>query len=322
MSDHPPIDPEVSAALAAQDLPPASMHPDDIQARRAESRAEPELLCRAGAITVENRSIPGPVDGPAIEITILRPAHLALGSPGPGILYIHGGGMVLGSRLSVDRAVLDAVETGFVVVSTDYRLAPEHRYPAAVEDCYAALTWTAENAAELRIAHDHLVIVGSSAGGGLAAATALLARDRHGPALSHQVLFCPMLDDREITASSRELQGEGRWDRIANHTGWSALLGDLHGTATVSYYAAPARATDLVGLPAAFIDVGDVETFRDEDIDYAARLARAGVPVDLHVWSGGVHGFTSLAPDAAISKDAMETRRRYFARIAAAVARR
>jgi acetyl esterase/lipase len=227
--------------------------------------------------------------------------------------------MVLGNnRVGADALAEWAEELGIVGVSVEYRLAPEHPHPAPVEDCYAGLVWTGKHADELGIDPSRLVIAGGSAGGGLAAGTALMARDRGGPALSHQMLMCPMLDDRGITPSSQELDGEGVWDRTSNLTGWTALLGDARGGPDVSPYAAPARAQDLAGLPATFIDVGSVETFRDEDIDYAARLSQAGVSVEFHMWPGGFHGFDGLAPQTALARAARAARLAYLRRALAA----
>jgi acetyl esterase/lipase len=177
------------------------------------------------------------------------------------------------------------------------------------------LVWTAEHAAELGIAPGRIVVAGASAGGGLAAALALLARDRGGPALAGQVLMCPMLDDRNDTPSSRQMAGLGVWDRSSNKTGWTALLGEGRGGPDVSPYAAPARADDLSGLPPAFIDVGSAETFRDEDVTYATRLWQAGGRAELHVWPGGFHGFDLLAPQAAISQEARAARLRWLRRL-------
>jgi acetyl esterase/lipase len=223
--------------------------------------------------------------------------------------------MVLGNnRFGADEMAGWVSEIGAVAVSVEYRLAPEHPHPAPVDDCYAGLVWTSKHADELGIDPSRLIIAGASAGGGLAAGTALMARDRGGPALSHQILMCPMLDDRGVTPSSQELDGEGVWDRTSNLTGWTALLGDARGGPDVSPYAAPARAQDLTGLPPAFIDVGSVETFRDEDIDYAARLSRAGVSVEFHVWPGGFHGFDMIAPQSALGQIARATRLAYLRR--------
>jgi acetyl esterase/lipase len=223
--------------------------------------------------------------------------------------------MILGTKeMGAELLALLAAEIGVVGVSVEYRLAPEHPDPAPVQDCYAGLVWTAEHADELGIDPDHIVIIGASAGGGLAAGTALLARDCGFPVLSHQVLICPMLDDRFGTPSSQELDGEGVWDRNANTVGWTALLGERRGGPDVSPYAAPARATDLSGLPRTYLDSGSVETFRDEAIDYAQRLCQAGVSVDLHVWGGGFHGFDAMAPHAAISRASVATRREFLER--------
>ena len=201
-----------------------------------------------------------------------------------------------------------AVQLGCVVVSVEYRLAPEHPHPAPVEDCYAGLVWTAKNAAELGIDPDRLAVGGLSAGGGLAAGTVLLARDRGGPALAFQLLVCPMLDDRNVTPSSHEFAEAVVWNRAANLFGWTALLGDAAGTDEVSPYAAPARATDLSGLPPAYIDVGELEVFRDECVDYAQRLVQAGVSTEFHLYPGAFHGFDGMIPDAEISRRAAAER--------------
>jgi acetyl esterase/lipase len=184
-----------------------------------------------------------------------------------------------------------------------------------VEDCYAGLVWTAAHAAELGIDADRIIIVGGSAGGGLAAAVSLLARDRGGPAVFGQMLMCPMLDDRNDTPSSLQMAGLGVWDHTANETGWTALLGDQRGGPDVSPYAAPARATDLSGLPPAFVDVGSAETFRDEDVAYATRIWQAGGRAELHVWPGGYHGFDGFAPQAALSLEANAARLRWLRRL-------
>jgi acetyl esterase/lipase len=326
VSTHPPFDPELSVAMAA--LPAWLLRPlraEDIPAQRElwaqRSPASDDALRRDGAVELEERQIPGPAGAPDLSVLILRPARGQGGQDGrdgqgralPGVYHTHGGGMVMGTNRSEDLA-LWVDEVGVVAVSVEYRLAPEHPHPAPVEDCYAGLVWTGEHCDELGIDPSRLIIAGASAGGGLAAGTALMARDRGGPALSHQMLICPMLDDRGITPSSQELDGEGIWDRTSNLTGWTALLGDARGGPDVSPYAAPARAQDLTGLPATFIDVGSVETFRDEDIEYAARLSRAGVSVEFHLWPGGFHGFDGLAPQTALAQAARATRLGYLRR--------
>lgn len=271
-------------------------------------------LSAGGAVHVEERTVPGAPNGPDITVLILRPATGT--GPWPGIYFIHGGGMVFGDRRSGVDMFLPLVATGkAVVVSVEYRLAPEHPHPAPVEDCYAALTWTAWNSVELQIDPGRLMIAGFSAGGGLAAGTALMARDRRYPQLSQQVLISPMLDDRCKTPSSQMLDRQGTWDRNDNLYGWTALLGDHTGRDDVSYYAAPARCLDLSGLPRTYIETGSAETFRDEALDFAIRLSQAGVLVDLHMWGGGNHGFDLCAPNASISRAAVATRSEFLNRV-------
>jgi acetyl esterase/lipase len=220
--------------------------------------------------------------------------------------------MIAGDERSDLPAVLDWVEqAGVVLVSVGYRLAPEHPYPAGVEDCHAALTWTAAHADELGI-DGRLVLAGASAGGGLAAATALLHRDRGGADLTGLMLICPMLDDRNVQAPVRPYE---TWSSVSNLTGWTALLGAARGGPDVPPYAAPARATDLSGLPPAFVDVGTADLFLDEDVAFAQRIWAAGGRADLHVWAGGFHGFEALVPDAAVSRAARAARITWLRRI-------
>jgi acetyl esterase/lipase len=314
----PPFDPELAAALEIIGATlPSSISADALAAMRAGMalmRVPAEELRRDGAFEVEERTVPGPPGAPGVSLLICRPA--GAGTPLGAVYHTHGGGMILGDNTSGVLEVLEWAERlRLVVVSVEYRLAPEHPHPAPVEDCYAGLVWTAENAAELGIDPGRLIVAGSSAGGGLAAALALLARDRGGPALAGQLLMCPMLDDRNDTPSSRQMAGRGVWDRTSNETGWTALLGGARGGPDVSPYAAPAREPDLSGLPPAFIDVGSAETFRDEDVAYATRLWQAGGRAELHVWPGGFHGFTMLAPQSALSREASAARIRWLGRL-------
>ncbi|HEY4455490.1 MAG TPA: alpha/beta hydrolase [Pseudonocardiaceae bacterium] len=269
---------------------------------------------RDGRYTVTERAVPGPVGAPDVPLLICLPANA---SAPVGLLYnIHGGGMIGGdAHIGLPNYLAMADELGVALVSVDYRLAPEHPHPGPVEDCYAGLVWTVEHAEELGIDPDRIVVMGGSAGGGLAAATALLARDRGGPALIGQLLACPMLDDRNESYSARQMAGLGVWDQAANGFGWTALLGDAAGGPDVSPYAAPARATDLSGLPPAFIDVGSAETFRDESVAYASRIWQAGGSAELHVWPGGFHGFSGAVPQAAVSQAATAAPRNWLRRI-------
>ncbi|MFJ3391736.1 alpha/beta hydrolase [Leifsonia aquatica] len=265
-------------------------------------------------VTWEDRVIPGPAGGPAVAVTIIRPVDAAPGAP--GALGIHGGGQVLGTRFFGTGELIDlAVRHGVVGVAVEYRLSPEHPGTAAGEDCYAALVWMAEHADELGIDPARLLVSGASAGGGLSAAVALMARDRGGPALAGQLLNCPMLDDRNRTPSSRQYDGIGAWDRNNNDTAWDAILGSDRFTDRVSPYSAPARAADLSGLPPAYVEVGAAEVFRDESIDYATRIWATGGEAELHVWSGAYHGFSGFSPDAIVSRAALDARDSWVRRV-------
>ena len=232
-------------------------------------------------------------DDPRVVVRVHRPK--AASGPLPCVYSIHGGGYVLGTY-AMDDARFDRLCPTFpcVGVSVEYRLAPETAYPGPLDDCYAGLRWTFEHAAELGITPDRVGIAGVSVGGGLAAALALLARDRGEVPVAFQLLECPMIDDRQTTSSSR-LDGLPIWSRESNEFGWRSYLGDLYGNADLPPYAAPARADDLTGLPPALVIVGGADGFRDEDIHYALRLNQAGVPTELHVLPGAPHGVQMFA---------------------------
>lgn len=250
-------------------------------------------------------------DGAALRLSWYhRPGA---GQPGGAALYLHGGGMIFGlDHLGAmyDLAVRDYVAaTGVPMLVVDYRVAPEHPHPTPVEDCYAALRWLADNAAGLGADPARLAVMGDSAGGGLAAAVCLLARDRGGPQIAQQLLVYPMLDDRTTTVDPQLLPFL-TWSYDDNATGWGALLGGTAGTGAVSPYAAPARAADLTGLPETYIDIGDLDIFRDEDLSYARRLCDAGVPTELHLHPGCPHAFEALAHGAEVSQRAIADRLR------------
>lgn len=232
-------------------------------------------------------------------------------APGSAALYLHGGGMIFG--LEHVGAVYDLVVRDYVAASgvplllVDYRVAPEHRHPIPVEDCFCALRWLSDNAAMLGVDPDRIAVMGDSAGGGLAAGVSLLARDRSGPAIAQQLLVYPMLDDRTATPDPH-IEPFLTWTYDDNVTGWGALLGRDAATDAAPAYAAPARAEDLSGLPETYLDVGDLDIFRNENIAYARRLADAGVPTELHVYPGCPHAFEVLARSAAVSQRVLADR--------------
>ncbi len=310
----PPFDLELAAVLAELGSTlPSTFTLEMLPAiRQAPTEVPPELLEEMG---LESRDVTiTSYDGALIEMTIVQ-AKGRTGT-GPGIFHTHGGGMVLGDRWSGAMASLPAVaKHNAVFVTVDYRLAPEFPDPTPIQDCFAGLRWTADHAEELGIDLDRLIIAGVSAGGGLAAGCALLARDQHGPKLAAQMLVCPMLDDRNETASSRQIDGIGVWDRGSNIMGWDALLGTRRGSDDVSIYAAPARATDLSNLPPGFIDCGSAEVFRDEVVAYATAIWAAGGPAELHVWPGGFHGFPALAPKSQLTQQAVAAQLNWLDRI-------
>ena len=247
-------------------------------------------------VTIEERTVPGP-DG-EIGIVIYRPPTPA---PRGGLLWIHGGGYIVGSGRNDPHGIGFAEHAGCTVVSVDYRLAPEATYKEAISDCFGALCWLAENADELGVDKARIAIGGASAGGGLTAALSLYNRDHGGPSLAFQLLIYPMLDDRHDTPSGHEITHPTVWNREVSLKAWKMYLGDEHGAARVSPYAAAARATDLSGLPPALVTVGALDLFRDENIEYAQRLMTAGAPTDLQVYAGMYHGAEMSAMEAAVS---------------------
>ncbi|MFI0980601.1 alpha/beta hydrolase [Streptomyces sp. NPDC021093] len=319
----PPFDPELDVVLRALNKESREpITPENLGARQrrdASARPRPTAgeLRGDGRFEVAELCVPGPPGGPDVTLVSARPA--GLDGPLPLLYYMHGGAMVMGNAWSVLPRILRewVLPLGMAVLSVEYRLAPRVRYPEPLEDCYAGLVWAAGHAAELGIDADRIVIGGKSAGGGLAAALALLARDRGGPGVMGQLLLCPMLDDRGSTFSSRQMSGLGVWDLTSHETVWKALLGDRYGAEDLPPYAAPSRAADLSGLPPAYIEVGSAEMFRDEDTAYAQAIWQAGGRAELHVWPGAYHGFDGMAPKAALSRDARDARTRWLRRLLA-----
>ena len=308
-------DPEIAAAL--ESLPPRQppLPVGEWRERRRRIDVMADGMVAAlpvpDGVTVEHDQAVAS-DGVRIALRIYRPLE---GATGAIVVYLHGGGHFCCGIETSDRACRGyAAASGATLVSVDYRFAPEHPYPTAVEDAYAALEWVAEHATKLGGLPRRVAIMGDSAGAGMAAGVALMARDRSGPHVSHQVLIYPMLDDRTV-APDPQLEPFLTWSYDDNATGWKALLGDRFGSDEVPPYAAPSRAEDLAELPPTYIEVGQLDAFRDEDVEYARRLALAGVEVELHVRPGTPHDFEVIAPHAATTRRAAADRARVLSAI-------
>ncbi len=287
----PMLDAVPAIALTAELLPLLRQRP-------AWVTANPADLART---QVEERLVPGSDNSPDVPIRIYRPTDSE--EILPVILHIHGGGFVSGSAKEMEGIHLPmAARLRCCLISVDYRLAPESPFPAAIEDCYAALAWVFGHCAVLGVDPSRIGVMGESAGGGLAAALALYARDRGEYRLAFQHLIYPMLDDRTcVTADPHPHTGHFVWNAASNSFGWSSLLGEEPGGDDVSCYAAPARANNLSDLPPTYIATGSLDLFLEEDLDYARRLSRAGVAVELHVYPGAFHAFNAW-PHARVSE--------------------
>jgi acetyl esterase len=302
------MDPELAAMV---DLLPQMDLSDPPAARRAFEELISAItfdIRGLESLAIDDRMVPGSEGDPHVPVRVYRPVSASTSASAanrvPGILMIHGGGFVIGSVAAEHAgAALTAIGTGAVVVSVDYRLAPEHPFPAGLHDCYAALAYLHAEADALGVDPERVALSGVSAGGGLAAATALLARDRGGPRVCFQMLQIPELDDRLQTGSMQTFVDSPMWNRPLAVQSWRAYLGPLYGTADMPAYAAPARADDLSGLPPAYISTAENDPLRDEGITYAQRLLQAGVSVELHQFPGTFHG-SALVTTAAVSKRA------------------
>jgi len=300
------LDPELATVLPFM----PSMDLSDVDRARQSLQQlveqSPRELAGADQLDVAEHLAPSVNDEPPVPVRVYRRRDLPHSAP--GILWIHGGGFVLGSveleHLSTAQLALDL---DVVVVSVEYRLAPEHPFPAGLDDCFAALVWTAEEAVDLGIDPGRLAVGGMSAGGALSAAVALRSRDQSGPELCFQLLGIPVLDDRLDTPSMLEFEDTPLWNRRLAIQSWAHYLGEplADGPAParehVSPYAAPAREPNLAGLPPAYVSTGELDPLRDEGIAYATRMIQAGVPVELHNFPGAFHG-SGLVTGATVSK--------------------
>lgn len=305
------LDPDVAAVLAAAGEVPPMPPAGDVAGRRAALNPMLEYFNNhvqpiAADVTITDHHV-STADGAQLLARWYQSPSRASAA---AVLYLHGGGMIVGSVPIFDGPVSRYVaSTGVSMLSLEYRLAPEHPHPTPVEDCYTGLCWLAEHAEQLGIDPGRIAIMGDSAGGGLAAGVAIMARDRGGPALVHQLLIYPMLDDRTATPDPYLAPLAG-WSYDDNITGWDALLGKGHEQRSIDAYAAPARLDDATGLPPAYVEVGQLDVFRDEDLAYARTLSRAGVPVEFHLYPGVPHEYDAIAPFAEVSQRARANRER------------
>ncbi len=309
------VDPEIVAILDV--FPSFQFTAEDLPRIRAEAAAMGAQMASGlpdfPDVEVTERRVPGPQGAPDVRVLVYLPKEAP--RPLPALLWIHGGGYIIGTADGDDQQAKQMVSrVGCAVVSVDYRLAPETPHPGPVEDCYAGLQWLHTHASELEVDPDRIAIGGASAGGGLAAGLGLLTRDRGEIPLAFQFLIYPMLDDRTVTTNDpHPYTGEFIWTPASNLFGWSALLGQEPGGADVSPYAAAARAESLSALPPTYIGVGALDLFLEEDLEYARRLIREGVPTELHVYPGAFHGFNMVAESGvsqAHNRDSMSALRR------------
>ena len=285
------LDPEIGDLVRS--LPVPDLDDNVLRDMRAFTFPGPEPI---DPVSRQEMVVPGTSGSAPLPVTVYAPAGRS--GPLPGVLAIHGGGYVMGDKGMYDGVFdLWCLDPGVVGVSVEYRRAPETPYPGALDDCFRAFQWMFANADVLGIDPFRIGVYGASAGGGLAAALALLARDRDDIDIAFQLLQYPMIDDRQATPSS-QINDLRLWSRRSNEFGWRAYLGNLYGTDDIPSYAAPARAEDLANLPPTYICVGALDGFRDEDIVYAQRLLQAGVPTELHVLPGAPHGFDSIGGSA------------------------
>lgn len=305
------LDPQVAAAMQplsalAVGMPSPSV--GDIASRR--------LTMEAGQVFMESKRVmPSDVKLTDLEAVAIDGDTVALrwyakdgSAPGSAVVYLHGGGMILSNVGLYDGTVARYVSaSGVPMLSVEYRYAPEFPGLTPVEDGYVALRWLSDHGAELGVEPRRIAVMGDSAGGGIAAGLALLARDRGGPEIAQQILVYPMLDDR-TTVPDPELVPFAGWTYDDNLTGWAALLGDGVGGPDVSPYAAPARMTEAVGLPPVYLEVGELDIFRNEGVEFARRTAEAGVSTELHVHPGVPHGWDFVAPEADVSQRSMADR--------------
>lgn len=309
----PPFDPELDEALKQFPGLPTFNRENLQEVRQMLNNMNPSKdILNDPELSHKEITIPGPVG--SLILSVFRRTNSS-GNPRPVMYFMHGGGMVLGDRFTIMMWCFDWVKLlDVVLISIEFTNAPENTVPQ-VDECLAGLNWVAEHHLEFGIDPGKIVVTGASGGGNLAAATALAARDRGGPRICAQLLVYPTLDDRMSTSSYKQFADKGLWLGEHSIASWDMVLGDRRGTKDVSVYEAPARATNLSGLPPTWLDVGSAELFRDEVVAYASKMWEDGGQVELHVWPGGWHSFDIFAPNSALAKICHETRLAWMKRV-------
>jgi acetyl esterase/lipase len=314
------LDAEVAAALHAMTSNPTSPRPalGDVKAHRDTLGANIKLMYDANypkedPSIIQKDFYTASADGHRVMV---RWYSLPGFEPGPAILFIHSGGTIIGKVTDFDNLLHHYVaKTGVPFLSVEYRLSPEVQYPKALEDVYAGLNWLHEHACELGVDTTRVAVMGESAGGLIAAALCIYAREKGGPAISKQLLVYPMLDDRSVKADD-EIRPFLVWRDVDNQTGWDAYLGsDVRGSEAVPATAAPARLVDAAGLPPVYIEVGELDLFREENVSYASKFWRAAIPAELHVFPDLPHGYDLMAPKAKATQEAFANRLRAIASV-------
>lgn len=299
MTTRPLVDREIAPLLDM--FPPIDLESAPIAELR-EKAGQAYAFMPPPPIAPEQLVIPSVHGGPDVAVYLYRPPEAKAGAG--AILHIHGGGMVMGSAQQIQSVPATlAMAAGVPVASVEYRLAPEHPFPAPQDDCHSALVWLAGQEEALGFDAGRIVVAGESAGGGLAAALAIMARDLGGPAIAGQLLTYPMLDHRtgsDACPYANPTTGEFIWTRASNRFGWRSLQGDYAADDDRRGWFSPSLAEDLSNLPPAYIATGSLDLFFDENLDYARRLTAAGVPVELHSYAGAIHAFNAV-PGAAIA---------------------
>ncbi|KAJ5613143.1 hypothetical protein N7510_006337 [Penicillium lagena] len=303
----------VAPIFAARANEPKPDAPDPLAVRAAVTAAFETMLSqlpRATEVEHSEHRVPS-YDGETIPVHRFWKKETETTTPAPALIHLHGGGMIFGSGdMFHNSCALTVQETGVQIFTVDYRLAPEHRFPTPVEDCYAALAWVHKNAEQFGIDRQRIGALGGSAGANLAAAITLMARDRGlSPGVAKQILVYPMLDDTNTVARPVR-DAAAIWTTTTNAMAWSTYLGDLYGSDHVSPYAAPARVVSVEGLPPTYLEIGTADIFLEETLKFASRLAAADIEVELHVHPGLPHGFEIYAPFIGATQRAMANRYR------------